>query len=498
MEHEVAAGQPAQKKQRRSQNKGGLPYTLHKDGSNDPYECNCCHTRFTYAMMRKHVKATAAFASANPSATPLAACQHALSVNKDERGKTKGQKGVGTSAAGTATAAAAAAARDDEDDEGGQNQGSDDDSNPDADPQPPPVPIPLPFAVGNDDGDDDELPGLQEDQDPEAADPFLAAILIENEEGGEQEEGEDVEEEEEDIPTQINLLNAEELERFAGLFLDDEDEQDVLEADALGPIDEAQWDKLVGPSSTVTLKQYCYQLLKLRHEGKIRDGAMDKVIKMDLKLLGPNNIAPRSFHMLKKFLGVESSDKYEYQVCKNETCIFPQPCGGQKEYKILQSDSCMCGCPRFKVEKGGRLVPWGRFWDLGIGSIIGEMMQDNQFTALTPWVPKDEGWWISEEAKRIDALLPDGFKLNSGLYLPIDLAADFGQMFMWRQHSSGLLSIRFAGLPTADRNKDKFISRAICSSLDIWGGFSFQGLGYGENKGEPLCLGLAAINDRWS
>ena len=122
-EGEAGAGPPAQKKQRRTQSKGELPYTIHKGSSKDPYECNCCHARFSKAMMAKHVKATASFASSNPSATPLAACQHALSVNKDERGKTKGQKVVGTSAAGTATAAAAAA-RDDEDDEGGQNQSS--------------------------------------------------------------------------------------------------------------------------------------------------------------------------------------------------------------------------------------------------------------------------------------------------------------------------------------------------------------------------------------
>ena len=85
---EVAAGlgQPEQKKQRRTQKQGGLPYTIHKGSSKDPYECNFCHVRFTTGMMRKHMKAAASFASSNPSATPMAACQHALKRNIDETG----------------------------------------------------------------------------------------------------------------------------------------------------------------------------------------------------------------------------------------------------------------------------------------------------------------------------------------------------------------------------------------------------------------------------
>ena len=200
MEHEVAAGQPAQKKQRRSQNKGGLPYTLHKDGSNDPYECNCCHTRFTTAMMRKHVKATASFASSNPSATPLAACQHALSINKDERGKKRGQKASGVT---SATAAATGATQDEEgadDDPWGPMQ-EDDEEDEEDEPQDPQAPPALLFPLVDEEEEEEE-----EHPDAIVADPFLAAVLRENDEDEEREGEEQDHEEEEDIPTMINEI----------------------------------------------------------------------------------------------------------------------------------------------------------------------------------------------------------------------------------------------------------------------------------------------------
>ena len=118
-------GQPERKKQRRTQSKGELPYTIHKGISEDPYECNCCHARFSKAMMAKHVKAAASFASSNPSATPMAACQHALSINKDERGKKRGQKGFGTSATATRVRATQDEEGADDDDPAGPMQEDD-------------------------------------------------------------------------------------------------------------------------------------------------------------------------------------------------------------------------------------------------------------------------------------------------------------------------------------------------------------------------------------
>ena len=85
---DIEAQQPL-KKQRKGKIKGDLPWTLHKgvDGSKKNYECNCCHGRFSQAMMKKHLAAKDEHLSSYPTASEAQACAQAMLVNVDGRGK---------------------------------------------------------------------------------------------------------------------------------------------------------------------------------------------------------------------------------------------------------------------------------------------------------------------------------------------------------------------------------------------------------------------------
>jgi len=84
-----------------------------------------------------------------------------------------------------------------------------------------------------------------------------------------------------------------------------------------------------------------------------------------------------------------------------------------------------------------------RFWYFRIDRVLRRLFADPDFVALRG-KGRDSGWWASREATRIDGLL--GGRLLKGAdpeyFLPLEIAFDFGQMFVFRNHSTGLLCVR--------------------------------------------------------
>jgi hypothetical protein len=100
------------------------------------------------------------------------------------------------------------------------------------------------------------------------------------------------------------------------------DEGDEFDGD-----EEARRRALAQPiynGARMTVKQYCYALLREKRVGRIRDGAFNR--HLDLLhscILPPGNIVPKSYYRMKSLLGVATAEKYEWHICSNNCCAFP-------------------------------------------------------------------------------------------------------------------------------------------------------------------------------
>ena len=78
------------------------------------------------------------------------------------------------------------------------------------------------------------------------------------------------------------------------------------------------------PGASMTVKQYCYAMLREKRSGRIRDGVFDRLLHLQQSCLLPqNNLAPKSLFRMKTLLGIATAQNYEWHVCNKGCCSFP-------------------------------------------------------------------------------------------------------------------------------------------------------------------------------
>lgn len=100
--------------------------------------------------------------------------------------------------------------------------------------------------------------------------------------------------------------------------------------------------------------------------------------------------------------------------------------------------------PRFKRTRAGTIVPQKAFWYLGVGKAIRELF------GQAAWAKRrGEGrgtpgdFYTSEEASRLEAKLQSlGGSLHNADTSVYELGLDWGQVYLGRKYSVGVVGIR--------------------------------------------------------
>jgi hypothetical protein len=101
--------------------------------------------------------------------------------------------------------------------------------------------------------------------------------------------------------------------------------------------------------------------------------------------------------------------------------------------------------------------PAKAYWDFGVGNVIQGMNRDPAYVSLKRAdadKPDPRGYFAAEDCKRIQGEYPNFRNPGNGYF---EIGGDFGQVFDGKQHSTGIIGIRGAALPFADRSQDRFI-----------------------------------------
>jgi hypothetical protein len=217
----------------------------------------------------------------------------------------------------------------------------------------------------------------------------------------------------------------------------------------------------------VSLREELYALAHLKYTSKQKDLNVDQNCKWKAKKsLAPGNSHPGSWHMVKRILGVPSPAEYEHHVCINDCCRFPSlplgenlmhfPCiflsalnaSGDHagKYEGHEKDACpVCKELRFETKKTAakvQLVPRKVFWYFGIESVIRDrMFGDKQWSSLRGKGRQEPlQYYTSSEAKRVNlAVGGQLFHVDNSAY---ELGLDWGQVFINKTHSTGVVAIR--------------------------------------------------------
>ena len=200
-------------------------------------------------------------------------------------------------------------------------------------------------------------------------------------------------------------------------------------------------------ASSKTVLQECYFKGRLKQLKKISDEAVDLDLKRNaqsLEGIQGGHFYPRSFHLLKKLLGMRKSQEVERHVCVNEDHLFSQSLSGAPE-----TEACpRCDELRFNTSKKGQkpiYKPRKVFWYFGLDSALQQFFMDKKWcklrrTGIVNSQVNPHDYRQSPEFVRLQSKTGDCLSDHSnGLY---DIGFDFGQVFQFKSHSSGFLGIR--------------------------------------------------------
>ena len=236
--------------------------------------------------------------------------------------------------------------------------------------------------------------------------------------------------------------------------------------------------------SRVTLRETVYAYLKEKQDGRATDNYVDRTTRFLSKIVLPeeNNMLnmPQSLYLLKRLMRVKHAEVYEKHLCHNDCMKFPdlEP-ATWVQHAVDVCDTC--GERRFVIRRG-RLEPAKRFWDFGIAAVLRKLWSNGAWKAALQ-LPRDlhrssvengrSDYWNSREWDRVreavgkgplvlcrklhayaagllgrispirwtPVVLPAGSE-KADTALCLEMGFDFGQMFTFKNHSSGILVVR--------------------------------------------------------
>lgn len=104
-----------------------------------------------------------------------------------------------------------------------------------------------------------------------------------------------------------------------------------------------------------------------------------------------------------------------------------------------------------------KLRPAKAYWDFGVANVIRNLNKDPDFVNLKHADAEDpdpRGYFASGDRDRLQAEYPNFAAVGNGYF---EIGGDFGQVFEGKQHSTGIIGIRCAALPFAERSQERFV-----------------------------------------
>jgi hypothetical protein len=217
----------------------------------------------------------------------------------------------------------------------------------------------------------------------------------------------------------------------------------------------------------LTVFMAAFLFLTEKREGKIRDGAFDRLCRIIHEVLLPKgNLFPRSLYLMKKVVGCEDIDDYGLHVCVNECMTFPQI--PKKDWKTHSHERCECGELRFEKKNRmwvprkviGYLRPLHTCIQecfanesyvhlrnrsrMGKNEFYSSTECDRLYTAASTTLSEKKSSFTSDRA--FEVAQGEIRKTNPNCEV-WDIGADFCQPFNTKAYSMGLVVVRNAALP---------------------------------------------------
>jgi len=198
------------------------------------------------------------------------------------------------------------------------------------------------------------------------------------------------------------------------------------------------WSVDQNASCDVTVMEAAYALLQIQHNAHMSNSTFEELLTLFKRMLPSGNNLPGTLHLLRKTLGFDGVEKYEWHAC---------PCGKhawppRDKVPSHATDACpQCGASRFKDADR----PQRRFYYLGLEETINRFFADPEWVAgraaqRDAWCADPRNWWGTDAARDIDECTNGAlFDARNSAY---SLGFDFVNPFKFASYSMGLVTIR--------------------------------------------------------
>ncbi|KAL0027428.1 hypothetical protein WJX77_000156 [Trebouxia sp. C0004] len=154
-------------------------------------------------------------------------------------------------------------------------------------------------------------------------------------------------------------------------------------------------DQAIYEGATLTVRQACFLFLDLKRKCRIRDVALDMLMRVLADVVLPQrNILPSSLYMVERVLQSRPPDSLCYHACPNDDFVWPQL--KRSRWSDHTDDHCPeCGSSRFQIETAAGtpcLLPMKEIWYFGADNMIRSLFSDPIWAAGRSQ-PEDEQPW---------------------------------------------------------------------------------------------------------
>ncbi|KAK9906510.1 hypothetical protein WJX75_003063 [Coccomyxa subellipsoidea] len=223
----------------------------------------------------------------------------------------------------------------------------------------------------------------------------------------------------------------------------------------------AHRDEKIYTNAQLTVEQACYLAMTQKQRSQQRDTAFDEHCRLQHDVMLPQpNLHPPSLYLMRKVMDVRSVDDYEYHVCVCDGYAWDHL--PRSEWDAHADDTCplpTCRQPRFKKVKllsSTRVRPRKVFYFFGVKESIKKLFAKPEWCALrgTGRDTSAAGFYGSREAQRLHD--ETGGRFSAPSSSAYELGFDYGQIFNFKTHSTGIMVLRCFDLPAHARSRQEF------------------------------------------
>ncbi|DBB05418.1 TPA: hypothetical protein ACH3X1_012384 [Trebouxia sp. C0004] len=202
-------------------------------------------------------------------------------------------------------------------------------------------------------------------------------------------------------------------------------------------------DQAIYEGATLTVRQACFLFLDLKRKCRIRDVALDMLMRVLADVVLPQrNILPSSLYMVERVLQSRPPDSLCYHACPNDDFVWPQL--KRSRWSDHTDDHCPeCGSSRFQIETAA-----------GTPCLLPMKIQYGQQEEVSPKMNSPGSLYGGTMCQSINAEC--GGRLMHQDSGGCAIGFDFCQIFNFKTHSSGLMFLRSLDLSEQIKGKIEF------------------------------------------